>query len=107
MINYRTEESISVETDLIKLDILPTLNNIKSDIFLLAWTTTPWTLPANNGLAVNKNITYSMIETINQYTNKRVNVKRMCMECGINISTSPNNFRYCRKCFYDNNKSKY
>ena len=40
-------------------------------------------------------------------TNKKVNVERMCMECGINISTSPNNFRYCRKCFYDNNKSKY
>ena len=40
-------------------------NNIKSDIFLLAWTTTPWTLPANNGLAVNKSITYSMIKTIN------------------------------------------
>ncbi|MDP3953333.1 MAG: isoleucine--tRNA ligase [bacterium] len=28
------------------------------DTYLLAWTTTPWTLPANNGLAVNPKIKY-------------------------------------------------
>ena len=31
------------------------------DTFVLAWTTTPWTLPANNGLAVGENIEYVKI----------------------------------------------
>jgi len=35
MINYRDEESVIIETDLIKLDILPTLKNIKSDIKII------------------------------------------------------------------------
>jgi isoleucyl-tRNA synthetase len=29
---------------------------------LLAWTTTPWTLPANTALAVNKKVTYAEVE---------------------------------------------
>ncbi len=37
-------------------------------IFVLAWTTTPWTLPANTALAVGKNITYIHIRTFNAYT---------------------------------------
>jgi len=31
------------------------------DTYILAWTTTPWTLPANNGLAVGSNIEYVKI----------------------------------------------
>jgi isoleucyl-tRNA synthetase len=38
------------------------------EIFILAWTTTPWTLPANTGLAVGKNIPYVLISTFNPYT---------------------------------------
>ena len=41
---------------------------------ILAWTTTPWTLPANTGLAVGKNIKYLLIQTYNQYTFERENV---------------------------------
>ncbi|WP_310396010.1 isoleucine--tRNA ligase, partial [Hymenobacter sp.] len=41
---------------------------------ILAWTTTPWTLPANTGLAVGKNIKYFLIQTYNQYTFERENV---------------------------------
>ena len=33
-----------------------------SDTFLLAWTTTPWTLPSNTALAVNKDITYAEVD---------------------------------------------
>ncbi len=33
-----------------------------SDEFILAWTTTPWTLPSNTGLAVGKDIDYALIE---------------------------------------------
>ena len=42
-----------------------------NELFFIAWTTTPWTLPSNTALAVGKNITYTLIETINQYTGKK------------------------------------
>lgn len=46
----------------------------EEDIFLLAWTTTPWTLPSNTALAVNPNLFYSLVTTFNQYTGEKVNV---------------------------------
>jgi len=33
-----------------------------TDEYLLAWTTTPWTLPANVAIAINKGIDYSLLE---------------------------------------------
>ena len=45
-----------------------------NELFFIAWTTTPWTLPSNTALAVGKNITYTLIETINQYTGKKSSV---------------------------------
>ena len=41
-------------------------------VYLLAWTTTPWTLPSNTALAVNKKVDYVLVKTINQYTKKPV-----------------------------------
>jgi isoleucyl-tRNA synthetase len=38
------------------------------DVFFLAWTTTPWTLPSNLGLTVGPNIDYVLIKTFNPYT---------------------------------------
>ncbi|MGB0356715.1 MAG: isoleucine--tRNA ligase [Cytophagales bacterium] len=38
------------------------------DTFLLAWTTTPWTLPANSALAVAAKMNYVKIKTYNRYT---------------------------------------
>ena len=43
----------------------------KNPIYLLAWTTTPWTLPSNTALAVGKKITYVLVDTVNQYTGKK------------------------------------
>ncbi|HET9503389.1 MAG TPA: isoleucine--tRNA ligase [Hymenobacter sp.] len=40
----------------------------EGNTYILAWTTTPWTLPANTGLAVGKNIPYVLISTFNPYT---------------------------------------
>lgn len=37
------------------------------DTFLLAWTTTPWTLPSNTALTVGHNIEYWIVETVNPY----------------------------------------
>jgi isoleucyl-tRNA synthetase len=41
---------------------------------ILAWTTTPWTLPSNTALAVGKKIDYVLVSTFNQYTFERINV---------------------------------
>lgn len=38
------------------------------EVYFLAWTTTPWTLPSNTALAVGKNIEYQIIKTFNPYT---------------------------------------
>ncbi|MGI4833712.1 MAG: isoleucine--tRNA ligase [Janthinobacterium lividum] len=45
-----------------------------TDVFILAWTTTPWTLPANTGLAVGKNIQYVLVRTRNPYTKEFIRV---------------------------------
>jgi len=38
------------------------------NLYLLAWTTTPWTLPSNTALAVGAKIDYVLVRTFNQYT---------------------------------------
>ncbi|MEO5783198.1 MAG: class I tRNA ligase family protein, partial [Ginsengibacter sp.] len=45
-----------------------------NDIYFLAWTTTPWTLPSNLGLTVGPNIDYILVKTLNPYTHLPVNV---------------------------------
>jgi len=54
-------------------DILNTENN-NNEVFFLAWTTTPWTLPSNLGLAVGPNIDYVLIKTYNPYLHTPINV---------------------------------
>ena len=44
------------------------------DLSLLAWTTTPWTLPSNTALTVGPNIEYTLVSTFNQYTFEPINV---------------------------------
>jgi isoleucyl-tRNA synthetase len=39
-----------------------------TDLFILAWTTTPWTLPSNTALTVGADIEYAMVRTFNPYT---------------------------------------
>ena len=41
---------------------------------ILAWTTTPWTLPSNTALTIGENINYVLVKTFNQYTFEPVNV---------------------------------
>jgi len=38
------------------------------EMFFMAWTTTPWTLPSNLGLTVGPNIDYVLVRTFNPYT---------------------------------------
>ena len=49
-------------------------NKTNNEIYFLAWTTTPWTLPSNTALAVGKKIDYILVETLNQYTGKAISV---------------------------------
>jgi isoleucyl-tRNA synthetase len=44
------------------------------EVFFLAWTTTPWTLPSNLGLTVGPAIDYVLVKTFNPYTHLPVNV---------------------------------
>lgn len=44
--------------------------NGSDEIYFLAWTTTPWTLPSNTGLTVGKDIDYVLVKTFNPYTGK-------------------------------------
>lgn len=44
------------------------------DVYILAWTTTPWTLPSNTALAVGEKIRYVQVNTFNAYTHKPVSV---------------------------------
>ncbi len=49
-------------------------DGVDTDLFFIAWTTTPWTLLSNTALAVNQNITYVKVRTYNQYTGKPITV---------------------------------
>ena len=61
-----------------KVDLVNQLNLLIADnrqsttdnIYLMAWTTTPWTLPSNLGLTVGPNINYCLVKTFNPYTHE-------------------------------------
>ena len=55
-------------------DSLPDFLQNEGDIYILAWTTTPWTLPSNTALTVGPKIEYVLVETYNQYTFQPINV---------------------------------
>jgi isoleucyl-tRNA synthetase len=49
-------------------------NGAEGDVYFLAWTTTPWTLPSNTALAVGEDIEYAEVITINRYTKEKQTV---------------------------------
>jgi isoleucyl-tRNA synthetase len=55
-------------------ETLPAFLQGFGDIHLMAWTTTPWTLPSNTALTVGPKIDYVLVKTFNQYTFLPVNV---------------------------------
>ncbi|MHA7863233.1 isoleucine--tRNA ligase [Flagellimonas marinaquae] len=58
-----------------KTDSLPDfLKKVDGDIYFLAWTTTPWTLPSNTALTVGPKIEYVLVRSYNQYTFEPINV---------------------------------
>ena len=65
-----TDTTVTAQFKL-KKEELPKFLNSDDDIFVLAWTTTPWTLPSNTALTVGSKINYSLIKSFNQYTGLR------------------------------------
>lgn len=49
-------------------------SDVEGDVSILAWTTTPWTLPSNTALAVGRDIEYVLVKTFNQYTFEPITV---------------------------------
>lgn len=48
--------------------------DVEGEVSILAWTTTPWTLPSNTALTVGRDIEYVLVKTFNQYTFEPVTV---------------------------------
>ncbi len=64
-LGYETVEDNSVYIKFklkAKSEKLKVFNSIKGDIYILSWTTTPWTLPGNVALAVGEKIDYVLVE---------------------------------------------
>lgn len=57
-----------------KTETLPSFLQGFGTVHILAWTTTPWTLPSNTALTVGPKIDYVLVKTFNQYTFEPVNV---------------------------------
>ncbi len=55
-----TDPSVFVKFELSNVEKL----GLNGQVYLLAWTTTPWTLPGNTALAVNPEMTYVAVEEI-------------------------------------------
>ncbi|WP_374450800.1 isoleucine--tRNA ligase [Cloacibacterium normanense] len=55
-------------------EIISNLESQISNLSILAWTTTPWTLPSNTALAVGRDIEYVLVKTFNQYTFEPINI---------------------------------
>ncbi len=68
-----TDTTVTAQFKCIK-NSLPDFLKKYSSLHILAWTTTPWTLPSNTALTVGVNIDYVVVKTFNQYTHEKVNV---------------------------------
>ena len=68
-----TDTTITAQFQTIK-ETLPEALQAEDDLYILAWTTTPWTLPSNTALTVGKKINYVVVETFNQYTHLPIRV---------------------------------
>ncbi|MCE3295495.1 MAG: isoleucine-tRNA ligase [Crocinitomicaceae bacterium] len=55
-------------------DATHVMNGRDRSLHVLAWTTTPWTLPSNTALCVGPNIEYVLVQSYNQYTFQPINV---------------------------------
>jgi len=76
------DTSIVAQFKVIKNDASDFLFSDQDHVYILAWTTTPWTLPSNTALAVGEKIKYVQVNTFNPYTFKPVSVVLAKDLCG-------------------------
>ncbi|MAZ27789.1 MAG: isoleucine--tRNA ligase [Cytophagaceae bacterium] len=69
-----TAQFKAVENDVFKSSPFGESHKGAGDVYFLAWTTTPWTLPSNTALTVGNKIDYVLIRTFNQYTFEPIKV---------------------------------
>ncbi len=71
-----SDTTLVAQFKVIKNDVSkPVFDAIDDDnLYFLAWTTTPWTLPSNTGLAVGPKIDYVVVKTFNPYTKRPIHV---------------------------------
>ncbi len=69
-----TDTTVTAQFKVKKESLPSTFDKIAGDIFILAWTTTPWTLPSNTALTVGLKIEYVIVKTFNQYTFEPIKV---------------------------------
>ena len=66
------------------------------EVYFLAWTTTPWTLPSNTALCVGPNIDYALISTVNPYSKQECRL--ILAECLLNAVMGKNEFQVLGVC---------
>ena len=72
---YRDVSDTSITAQFETLDdTLPAALRSDTPLHILAWTTTPWTLPSNTALTVGPKINYAVVHTFNQYTFEPIRV---------------------------------
>ncbi len=69
-----TDTTVVAQFKTIKSTLPSFLQDIDGDLYILAWTTTPWTLPSNTALTVGPKIDYVVVKTVNQYTFEPIHV---------------------------------
>ena len=69
-----TDTTIVVQFQAIKESLPTFLKVLTRNVYFLAWTTTPWTLPSNTALTICPDIEYLVIDTFNSYSFERMYV---------------------------------
>ena len=67
-----TDTTIVAQFKAVKEGLPAFLEDYADQLYFLAWTTTPWTLPSNTALTVGPKIDYSVVKTFNQYTGEPI-----------------------------------
>ncbi|MEO0901832.1 MAG: class I tRNA ligase family protein, partial [Bacteroidota bacterium] len=69
-----TDTTVTAQFKTKKESLPDFLKDIDGDVYFLAWTTTPWTLPSNTALTVGPKIDYVLVRSFNQYTFEPIQV---------------------------------
>ncbi|MGB5435926.1 MAG: isoleucine--tRNA ligase [Maribacter sp.] len=69
-----TDTTVTAQFKVNKATLPQVFKAIEGDVHMLAWTTTPWTLPSNTALTVGAKIPYVLVKTFNQYTFEPIQV---------------------------------